>query len=29
MPEDYKINFMKIDVEGGEFSVLRGAEKVI
>jgi FkbM family methyltransferase len=29
IPEDIPIKLMKIDVEGGEFDVLRGAEKIL
>lgn len=29
IPEDIPINFIKIDVEGGEFQVLKGAENVL
>ena len=29
IPEDQKIDFVKIDVEGGEFNVLRGGEKLL
>lgn len=29
IPEDQKIDFIKIDVEGGEFNVLRGGEKLL
>jgi len=29
IPEGEKIGFIKIDVEGGEFAVLRGAERLI
>jgi len=29
IPENTKINFIKIDVEGGEFDVLKGAERIL
>ena len=29
IPEDTKIDFIKIDVEGGEFAVLKGAKKIL
>tara|TARA_B100000508_G_scaffold48272_1_gene37471 strand:- start:12522 stop:13238 length:717 start_codon:yes stop_codon:yes gene_type:complete len=29
IPEDHKIHFMKIDVEGGEFDVLKGSSRIL
>jgi FkbM family methyltransferase len=29
LPKNYKVDFIKIDVEGGEFDVLKGAEKTL
>lgn len=29
LPKDYRVNFIKLDVEGAEFDVLKGAEKLM
>lgn len=29
LPKDYRVDFIKLDVEGGEFNVLKGAEKTL